>query len=45
MLNMDFSKRIVIDTAQQEWIASPSKVCGANLWNEKPKNQAYHQRR
>ncbi|EGQ7762607.1 MULTISPECIES: cupin domain-containing protein [Vibrio] len=25
MLNMDFSKRIVIDTAQQEWIASPSK--------------------
>ncbi|ELA7315388.1 cupin domain-containing protein [Vibrio alginolyticus] len=25
MLNMDFSKRIVIDTAQQEWTASPSK--------------------
>lgn len=25
MLNMDFSKRIVIETGEQEWIASPSK--------------------
>jgi len=26
MLNMDFSKRVVIDTGQQKWIASFSKA-------------------
>lgn len=30
MLNMDFSKRVVIDTQQQEWVASPM----AGVWRK-----------
>lgn len=41
MLNMDFSKRIVIDTAQQEWIASPSKVCGAKPLEREAKESGH----